>query len=86
MLDHAVHKGTHQAIRVNKTLATLDQHSKLVSLLQRQRVTEAASLQAFFHSQASRYTKLEKADILEMTVYHLRNLRYQRAGEKLMIS
>lgn len=28
---------------------------------------------------ASRYTKLEKADILEMTVYHLRNLRHQRA-------
>ena len=65
----------------------------MMSLLQWQRETEAAFLQAFlmfflfcFHSKASRYTKLEKADILEMTVYHLRNLRHQRAGEKLMTS
>ena len=47
---------------------------------------------ALFHSanlvlcsQSSRYTKLEKADILEMTVRHLRSLRHhQRTGKPLL--
>lgn len=34
------------------------------------------------HSQSSRHSKLEKADILEMTVKHLRNLqRVQMTGK-----
>lgn len=36
------------------------------------------------HSQSSRHSKLEKADILEMTVKHLRNLqRVQMTGKLL---
>lgn len=35
----------------------------------------------FFPTQSSRHSKLEKADILEMTVKHLRNLqRVQMSG------
>ena len=32
----------------------------------------------FFHFQPSRYNRLEKADILEMTVSHLKSLQRQQ--------
>ena len=48
------------------------------------RCNNMASL-LFFHVQTSRYSKLEKADILEMTVKHLRSVqRQQLTGEWLL--